>query len=144
MKTPQLTIDFKPQLTVAELRERVTNLSAARDWFRAWKLSAAVIALLETISPDDCLDPALMIERVKNFTLPLRAPRPIAEAISSAGGVRWSDLDNNLMFRKLPGIFVAGEMIDWEAPTGGYLLQGCFATGTRAGDAAAQIAARPR
>jgi len=144
MKTPQLTIDFKPQLTVAELRERVTNLSAARDWFRAWKLSVAVIALLETISPDDCLDPALMIERLKNFTLPLRAPRPIAEAISSAGGVRWSDLDNNLMFRKLPGIFVAGEMIEWEAPTGGYLLQGCFATGTRAGDAAAQIAVRPR
>ena len=61
----------------------------------------------------------------------------MAEAISTAGGVRWSGLDENLMLRELPGIFVAGEMIDWEAPTGGYLLQGCFATGTRAGRAAA-------
>ena len=65
------------------------------------------------------------------------SPRPIAEAISSAGGVPWRELDENLMLRKLPGVFVAGEMIDWEAPTGGYLLQGCFATATRAGRAAA-------
>ena len=75
------------------MRERVTNLSDPHDWFRAWKLSAAAIALLETISPDDCHDRARLIERVKNFTLPLRGPRPIAEAISSAGGVRWSELD---------------------------------------------------
>jgi predicted flavoprotein YhiN len=68
----------------------------------------------------------------------LRGPRPVAEAISSAGGIRWSELDQNLMMRKLPGIFVAGEMIDWEAPTGGYLLQGCFATATRAGSSAAK------
>ena len=59
------------------------------------------------------------------------------EAISSAGGVCWSGLDATLMVKALPGVFVAGEMIDWEAPTGGYLMQGCFATGTRAGLAAA-------
>ena len=66
--------------------------------------------------------------------MPLRlsGPRPLAEAISSAGGVRWSELDDRLMLTRLPGVFLAGEMIDWEAPTGGYLLQGCFATGTRA------------
>jgi predicted flavoprotein YhiN len=56
----------------------------------------------------------------------------LAEAISSAGGVRWSELNEQLMLRRVPGVFVAGEMIDWEAPTGGYLLHGCFATGTRA------------
>jgi predicted flavoprotein YhiN len=67
----------------------------------------------------------------------LQSPRPIDEAISSAGGVPWSELDETLMLRKAPGVFVAGEMIDWEAPTGGYLLQGCFATGTRAGASAA-------
>jgi predicted flavoprotein YhiN len=77
------------------------------------------------------------IEQVKNFRLRLQGPRPIDEAISSAGGVRWSELDENLMLRKMPGVFVAGEMIDWEAPTGGYLLQGCFATGNRAGANAA-------
>jgi predicted flavoprotein YhiN len=69
---------------------------------------------------------------VKGCALRLIGPRPLAEAISSAGGVRWAELDASLMVRSLPGIFVAGEMIDWEAPTGGYLMQGCFATGSRA------------
>jgi uncharacterized flavoprotein (TIGR03862 family) len=137
MKQPRLEIDLKPQLTIEAMRKRAANLHDARDWFRAWKLSAATIALVETICPNDCNDRERMITRVKNFTLPLRGPRPIAEAISSAGGVRWSELDESLMVRKLPGVFVAGEMIDWEGPTGGYLLQGCFATGTRAGRAAA-------
>jgi uncharacterized flavoprotein (TIGR03862 family) len=141
MKGPRLEIDFKPQLTAEALRERAANLHKADDWFRTWKLSVAAIALLETICPNDCGDCERLITRVKNFTLPLRGPRPIAEAISSAGGVRWSELDENLMLRKLPGVFVAGEMIDWEAPTGGYLLQGCFTTGTRAGRAAALFAA---
>ena len=68
----------------------------------------------------------------KHCVIPLLRPRPIEEAISSAGGVCWSETDATLMLRKRPGIFVAGEMLDWEAPTGGYLLQGCFATGTRA------------
>jgi len=137
MKEPRLEIDFKPQITAEAMRERTTNLSAAQDWFGAWKLSAAAVALLETFAGQECNDRQRLIAQVKNFSLSLRSPRPIAEAISSAGGVRWSDLDECLMLRKLPGVFVAGEMIDWEAPTGGYLLQGCFATGTRAGHAAA-------
>jgi uncharacterized flavoprotein (TIGR03862 family) len=137
MKQPRLEIDLKPQLSIEAMRDRVASLHDARDWFRAWKLSAAIIALVETICPNDCNDRERLIARVKNFTLPLRGPRPIAEAISSAGGVRWSELNESLMVPKLPGIFVAGEMIDWEAPTGGYLLQGCFATGTRAGRTAA-------
>jgi uncharacterized flavoprotein (TIGR03862 family) len=134
---PRLEIDFKPQLTIEKMRERVLDLPDSRDWFRAWKLSSAAIALLETFFAGDCHDREHLISRIKNFPLALRGPRPIAEAISSAGGVRWSELDRALMLRKLPGIFVAGEMIDWEAPTGGYLLQGCFATGTRAGRTAA-------
>ena len=137
MTEPRLTLDFKPQLTVEAMRERIAHVSAADEWFRAWKLSKAAIALLETMPPNDRRDPERMIALVKNFTITLRGPRPIAEAISSAGGVPWRELDEALMLRKLPGIFVAGEMIDWEAPTGGYLLQGCFATGTRAGRAAA-------
>ena len=136
MQDPRLEIDFKPQLPVEKMRERLINPGDAHDWFRAWKLSPAAVALLETFSSEGSTDPERLIARVKNFTLPLRGPRPIAEAISSAGGVRWSELDASLMLRKLPGVFVAGEMIDWEAPTGGYLLQGCFATGTRAGRAA--------
>ncbi len=61
------------------------------------------------------------------------APRPLEEAISSAGGVRFEELDDHLMLHKLPGVFCAGEMLDWEAPTGGYLLTACFATGRAAG-----------
>jgi uncharacterized flavoprotein (TIGR03862 family) len=137
MTEPRLTIDFKPQLGVDTMRERITNLPGTADWFRAWKLSAGAIALLETLSSDEPPDRERTIARVKNFTVALHGPRPIAEAISSAGGVPWSELDEHLMLRKLPGVFVAGEMIDWEAPTGGYLLQGCFATATRAGHAAA-------
>ena len=138
MSEPCIVIDFKPQLSVEALRERGTSSSHRRDWFRLWKLSAAAIALMESFVPAEVDDLDQLIERVKNFTLALRGPRPVAEAISSAGGIRWSELDQNLMLRKLPGIFVAGEMIDWEAPTGGYLLQGCFATATRAGSSAAK------
>ena len=63
--------------------------------------------------------------------------RPIEEAISTAGGVAWRAVDQDLMLKDRPGVFVAGEMLDWEAPTGGYLLTGCFATGRSAGQAAA-------
>jgi uncharacterized flavoprotein (TIGR03862 family) len=136
MAAPQLAIDFKPQLTAEQMRERILHLPERAEWFRAWKLSAAATALLETMSPDRP-DREQTIARVKNFHVELLSPRPIAEAISSAGGIPWRELDETLMLRKLPGIFVAGEMIDWEAPTGGYLLQGCFATATRAGRGAA-------
>ena len=88
---------------------------------------------------------------MKAWEISLLGPRPLAEAISTAGGVRCSEFDENLMIHRLPGAFVAGkeyrkgwsaaaihlgELIDWEAPTGGYLIQGCLATGTRAAKAA--------
>jgi predicted flavoprotein YhiN len=69
---------------------------------------------------------------IKNLPLRLTAPRPLDEAISSAGGVGFDGLNEDLMVKSRPGFFVAGEMLDWEAPTGGYLLQGCFSTGVRA------------
>lgn len=137
MAAPRLAIDLKPQLTIENMRDRIANLRGPAEWFRAWKLSPAAIALLETMSPDDRADREAILARVKEFTVDLVGPRPIAEAISSAGGVPWRELDDSLMLRKLPGIFATGEMIDWEAPTGGYLLQGCFTTASRAGRAAA-------
>ena len=70
---------------------------------------------------------------LKALPLTLVAPRPIDEAISTAGGVAWSELDDALMLRALPGVFCAGEMLNWEAPTGGYLLTACIATGRAAG-----------
>jgi uncharacterized flavoprotein (TIGR03862 family) len=74
---------------------------------------------------------------LKALPLHLDAPRPIAEAISSAGGVAWEELDDNLRLHRLPHVYCAGEMLDWDAPTGGYLLTACFASGRRAGRAAA-------
>ena len=81
---------------------------------------------------------------IKQVELRLTAPAPIERAISSAGGVKWAEIDETFMLRKLPGVFVAGEMIDWEAPTGGYLLQACFATGRAAGAGGGGKAARAR
>jgi len=135
MSEPRLEIDFKPMFSTEQL---VAKMAKTRSDFLArakerWRLSDAAIAVLE-----HCGDPqarestAALAALVKRCPVRLSKPRPIAEAISSAGGVRWSELDENLMLRKVPGVFVAGEMIDWEAPTGGYLIQGCFATGTHA------------
>jgi hypothetical protein len=70
---------------------------------------------------------------IKRVPIRLTGTAPIARAISSAGGIRFSEIDENFMLRKKPGVFAAGEMLDWEAPTGGYLLQACFATGAAAG-----------
>jgi uncharacterized flavoprotein (TIGR03862 family) len=97
-------------------------------------LSGAKAGLLrELTDASDYADPVRLAGRIKNLPLKLLAARPIAEAISSAGGVTFKSLDGNLMVRDLPGVFCAGEMLDWEAPTGGYLLTACFASGRRAG-----------
>jgi uncharacterized flavoprotein (TIGR03862 family) len=142
MPQPELIVDFKPANTVAQLVAKMgpiqrNFLTEAR---RRWNLSDVVCAILEhCTSAESCTSAETLATLVKNCPLRLTGPRPIAEAISSAGGVSWSELDEQLMLRRLPGVFVAGEMIDWEAPTGGYLLQGCFATGTRAGRAAAAV-----
>jgi predicted flavoprotein YhiN len=82
-------------------------------------------------------DTAKLAAAIKSLPLTLVRPRPLAEAISSAGGVHFDALDTHLMLKSLPGIFCAGEMIDWEAPTGGYLLTACFASGRVAGQGAA-------
>jgi hypothetical protein len=139
MPEPQIAIDFKPQSTAAQL---VARLGTARRYFLAeartrWRLSDAAFAVLtHCLAPEQRGSAEALAAAVKHCTLRLSGPRPIAEAISSAGGVRWSELDVGLMLRRLPGVFVAGEMIDWEAPTGGYLMQGCFASGAHAARAA--------
>jgi uncharacterized flavoprotein (TIGR03862 family) len=89
--------------------------------------------LHERANADDFNSPARLAARIKSLPLPLVSPRPLDEAISSAGGVDFAAMDNNQMLRALPGTFCAGEMLDWEAPTGGYLLTACFASGRAAG-----------
>jgi uncharacterized flavoprotein (TIGR03862 family) len=93
--------------------------------------------LYEVMAKPDLADPDKLATAIKSLPLTLHAARPIAEAISSAGGVSFDALDSKLMLRDVPGVFCAGEMIDWEAPTGGYLLTACFASGKIAGEGAA-------
>lgn len=135
MPEPAIAIDLKPAHSHEQL---VSKMESVRRNFSAearqrWKLSDAAYALL---ARNDWTDVHSLAREVKNCVISLKGPRPIAEAISSAGGVCWSEIDSSLMLKKLPGLFVAGEMIDWEAPTGGYLLQGCFATGSLAAKSA--------
>ncbi len=138
MPSPEIRIDFKPSFTVEQL---VRKMESVRRYFIAeaqtrWRLPDAACAMLEQFhGPFDSAEKLAIA--AKDCRIPLVAPRPVAEAISTSGGVCWSELDDSLMLKKLPGVFCAGEMIDWEAPTGGFLLQGCFATGTRAGRGAA-------
>ncbi len=89
--------------------------------------------LYEVLDKEEFRAPEKLAHTIKSLPLTLRATRPIAEAISTAGGIAFEELDKNLMLKKLPGVFCAGEMLDWDAPTGGYLLTACFASGYCAG-----------
>ncbi len=136
MAAPEIAIDFKPAVSAERL---IAKLGPVRRNFLAeararWRLSEAAVAILAERGPFESA--AALAAEVKHCRIALLRPRPLAEAISSAGGVRWEELDEGLMLRRLPGVFVAGEMIDWEAPTGGYLIHGCFATGGHAARAA--------
>ncbi len=89
--------------------------------------------LREFLSREDFSNVESLAHFIKSLPVPLIAARPLDEAISSAGGVKFESLDENLMLRSLPGVFCAGEMLDWEAPTGGYLITACMASGFTAG-----------
>lgn len=136
----RLLLDLKPTFSVGQL---VAKLGTAQRGFLSeararWRLSDASFAVLAHLAPPEAFRSASgTAQAAKGIHVVLSGPRPMPEAISSAGGIAWSEVHDNLMLKKHPGIFVAGEMIDWEAPTGGYLMQGCFATGTKAGDGAA-------
>ena len=97
-------------------------------------LDGVKAALLREVTAAECFaDPALLARAIKALPLTLVKTRPLDEAISSAGGVMFESMDERLMLKQLPGVFCAGEMLDWEAPTGGYLLTACFASGRAAG-----------
>ena len=110
------------------------SASMAKHLHRQLGLDGAKAALLrEQTSAEDFADMDRLARAIKALPIELLRPRPLDEAISSAGGVSFAALDEHLMLRDLPGTFCAGEMLDWEAPTGGYLLTACFASGRAAG-----------
>jgi len=130
-------IDLKPDLPADQVRARLRRAPAgeslANRLRKALALGPPVGALLRELLPaGDLADSGVLAGRIKALPVPLTGVRGLDRAISSAGGVDLAELDDRLMLTRLPGVFCAGEMLDWEAPTGGYLLQGCFSSGVAA------------
>jgi uncharacterized flavoprotein (TIGR03862 family) len=140
-------LDLLPDRTLDQVRSEAAHPRGSRSLASHLKsrlrLEGIKLALLHELLPPDALhDPGRLAGAIKALPITLVSPRPVAEAISTAGGVRLEALDANLMLRALPGVFCAGEMLDWEAPTGGYLLTACFASGRVAGLGASHFLAR--
>lgn len=141
-------VDLLPQHSAAQVLAEVTRPRGPRSLSTHLKsrlgISGAKSALLHEVLPAERLaDPADLAAALKALPITLARPRPVEEAISTAGGVRLEALDANAMLREWPGVFCAGEMLDWEAPTGGYLLTACLATGRMAGLGAARWLRQP-
>ncbi|MBK5934911.1 hypothetical protein C8N32_103155 [Rhodovulum imhoffii] len=137
-----LEIDLLPDVTPAQVVARLSRnrgkMSLSNHLRKTLGLTGARLALVQEFARPLPQEPQALAEVLKALPVRHRGPRPLEEAISTAGGVRWAALDEGLMLRARPGTFCAGEMLDWEAPTGGYLLTGCLATGRWAGQAAAR------
>ena len=130
--------DLPPAVLLQKLRQPRGKASFADFLKKALHLAAPVPTLLRELRPDCAtLEAGALAELLMALPLPIAGLRPLDEAISTAGGVSFAAVDEHLMLRQRPGTYVAGEMLDWEAPTGGYLLQGCFSTGAWVGRAIA-------
>jgi uncharacterized flavoprotein (TIGR03862 family) len=140
-----IAIDLRPDMSIASLTEKLSaprgKQSLSTVLRKTLKLPPVAAGLLHEAAASSgkalsAFGAAELAALVKAVPVPFTGTMPIATAISSAGGIRFDALDESLMLRKIPGTFAAGEMLDWEAPTGGYLLQACFATGVAAGQGA--------
>jgi uncharacterized flavoprotein (TIGR03862 family) len=140
-----VTVDLLPDLTAPALADKLRaprgKQSLSNALRKATRLSPAALGLTNESAAHSglklaAMDPAALAAFLKAVPITITAMAPIDSAISTAGGVRFDALDDHFMLKAKPGVFVAGEMLDWEAPTGGYLLQGCFATGVAAAQGA--------
>jgi uncharacterized flavoprotein (TIGR03862 family) len=137
-----VSVDLIPDVGEADAARRLRRPrgknSAATHLKRTLSIGGVkALVLREGADPATFADPDRLAARIKALPVTLRRARPVAEAISTAGGVAWSGVSANLELTALPGVYVCGEMLDWDAPTGGYLLSACLATGRWAGRAAA-------
>lgn len=133
-----LHLDLLPDWNIERVTQEVAHPRGSRSLSshlqsRLGLKGVKASLLREILGADRMHDAALLAQTIKSLPLKLLAARPLAEAISTAGGVAFEALDTQLMLKQLPGVFCAGEMLDWEAPTGGYLLTACFASGRAAG-----------
>ncbi|MBE7733204.1 TIGR03862 family flavoprotein [Devosia faecipullorum] len=144
--TAMLQLDLAPGRSIERLARDLDRQPVKTSFSNRLRKGAGLdgvkLGLVREVAADAAALAADDLARhIKALALPLRRTRPIAEAISTAGGLALDAVDENFMLKAAPGLFVAGEMLDWEAPTGGYLLTACFATGRVAGLAAARFAA---
>jgi uncharacterized flavoprotein (TIGR03862 family) len=144
-----LHLDLLPDFPLQRVQKEVSHPRGSRSLSSHLQsrlgLKGVKTGLLrEVLSAEQMHDTQLLAHTIKNLPLRLIAPRPLKEAISTAGGVTFEALDEHLMLKQAPGMFCAGEMLDWEAPTGGYLLTACFASGRAAGTGALNWLQQPR
>jgi uncharacterized flavoprotein (TIGR03862 family) len=142
-----LTVDLKPSMTEEALTTRFNKAPRGRQslssyLYKSITLSGVAVGLIHEITKKnnhatDSIE--ALVKIIKHLPLTIGAPFSIERAISSAGGVAFNEVDQSFMLKKKPGVFVAGEMLNWEAPTGGYLLQGCFSTAVTAADGVLQF-----
>jgi uncharacterized flavoprotein (TIGR03862 family) len=143
-----LHLDLLPEWNMGRVQKEVAHPRGARSLTshlqsRLGLKGVKANLLREVLGAEQMHDPELLAHTIKALPLRLIAPRPLAEAISTAGGVPFEALDAQLMLKQLPGVFCAGEMLDWEAPTGGYLLSACFSSGHAAGKGALDLLQQP-
>jgi uncharacterized flavoprotein (TIGR03862 family) len=140
-----LYIALRPDIWAKELERRLSaprgKQSISTFLRKALSLSPVEIGLLQEVAHGKLSTQTVpeLAHLIKAVPIVLTDVAPIARAISTAGGIAFGEIDERFMLRRLPGVFVAGEMLDWEAPTGGYLLQACFATGVAAGRGALEF-----
>ncbi|MDF1706612.1 MAG: TIGR03862 family flavoprotein [Paracoccaceae bacterium] len=136
-----LVLDLMPDMSVQQVGERLARPRGKASWSnhlrKVLRLDPVKLALLMEFGQPLPQEAGALAARIKALAVPHQGPRPMDEAISTAGGIRLAALDDGLMIRAMPGVFAAGEMLDWEAPTGGYLISGALATGLWAGRHAA-------
>lgn len=132
-------LDLKPNITQNEILDLLNGPEKISSVLkRSIKLSTTALNLLKTLDKESYTNVENLAKMIKKFPIEVLSFRPIDEVISTSGGISFSELNENLSLKKFPNIFCVGEMLDWEAPTGGYLLQACFSTGFFAGNKIAE------
>ncbi len=126
----KIFIDFKPNNSLKQLLAKLGKSTSSKDYKKIFNLNSTEIALIKSlITKEDYLSPDNFVKSIKNLEIKINSLRPIEEAISTVGGIDINELNSDFSLKKFPHIFTIGEMVDWDAPTGGFLLQGCFSMG---------------
>ncbi len=126
----QVKIDLKPNNTEKQLLEKLNDSVVPKNYKKIFNLNNTQIALIKSLTQkDDYINPKKFVQILKSLRVQVNSLRPIEEAISTVGGIAINELNSHFSLKKFPNIFTIGEMVDWDAPTGGFLLQGCFSMG---------------